>query len=57
MLLAGATMNYILALIIIILSFGCYGQNVLGAGKIIEDASYANLVDFIDIEITSNQKL
>lgn len=39
-LVAGATMNYILALLIIILSFGCYGQNVLGAGKIIEDPAY-----------------
>lgn len=39
-LVAGATMNYILALLIIILSFGCYGQNVLGTGKIIENPDY-----------------
>ena len=30
-LLAGATMNYLLALLVIIFSFGVYGQQVMGA--------------------------
>lgn len=40
-LLAGATMNYILALLIIIFSLGCYGQSVFGGGKFIEDSAYS----------------
>ena len=46
-LLAGATMNYILALLVIIISMSCYGQSVFGVGKVITDGSYAeySLVD------------
>lgn len=40
-LVAGATMNYILALLIIIISMSCYGQTVMGGGKFIEDTAYS----------------
>lgn len=40
-LVAGATMNYLLALLIIIISMSCYGQTVMGGGKFIEDPAYA----------------
>lgn len=40
-LLAGATMNYVLALLVIIFSMGFYGQNTFGAAKIIEDPEYS----------------
>ena len=39
-LVAGATMNYLLALLIIIISMSCYGQTVMGGGKFIEDPAY-----------------
>ncbi|MBR2385453.1 MAG: RIP metalloprotease RseP [Clostridia bacterium] len=39
-LVAGATMNYLLALLIIIISMSCYGQTVMGGGKFIEDSAY-----------------
>ena len=40
-LVAGATMNYLLALLIIIFSMSVYGQTVMGGGKFIEDPAYA----------------
>ncbi|MBE5742278.1 MAG: RIP metalloprotease RseP [Clostridiales bacterium] len=40
-LLAGATMNYILALLVIVFSMGVYGQNTFGAGKFIENPNYS----------------
>lgn len=40
-LVAGATMNYILALLVIIFSMSCYGQTVIGAGKFIDDGNYS----------------
>ena len=40
-LVAGATMNYLLALLIIIISMSCYGQTVMGGGKFIEDQAYS----------------
>ena len=41
-LVAGATMNYLLALVIIIISMSCYGQTVMGGGKFIEDPLYVD---------------
>ncbi|MBQ4098560.1 MAG: RIP metalloprotease RseP [Clostridia bacterium] len=40
-LLAGATMNYILALLIIICSMGFMGQSVVGGGLFIDDPAYS----------------
>ena len=40
-LVAGATMNYLLALLIIVFSMNVYGQTVMGGGKFIEDPVYA----------------
>ena len=41
-LVAGATMNYLLALLIIIISMSTYGQTVMGGGKFIEDPVYVD---------------
>ena len=40
-LLAGATMNYLLALLIIIISMGTMGQTVVGGGLFIDDPAYS----------------
>ena len=40
-LLAGATMNFVLALIVVIISMNVYGQATFGAGKFIDDDNYA----------------
>ncbi|MBQ7373627.1 MAG: site-2 protease family protein [Clostridia bacterium] len=58
-LLAGATMNYLLALLIIIISMGTMGQSVVGGGLFIDDPAYSGYSlenDDIILSIKNSEK-